>query len=99
MHSLAEVARRNFSFACVGSNFITPLFRELTGQFPYEVNKYTIYGLSSKQRNKKLNRILSKDKDSFVVILRDEMANLEDVLFVPSMEIINQFDKEAGTFL
>jgi hypothetical protein len=93
MESLSEVARKNFILANLGADFTTPLFRQLSGQFPFEVNKYTIYGRTAKQRNKKFNKILEKDKESFVLIVRDDNANLEDVLFVPSVEIIDQMRK------
>ncbi len=96
MNSLEEVRKKNFILGWLGINFTTPLFRKLTGQFPFDVKTFTIYGESEKQRNKKFKRILKNNKEGFLLILRDENAELEEVLFVPSLEIFDQIQNEQS---
>jgi hypothetical protein len=88
MKSLQEVRKNNIAMAFMGLNFTRPVFRLLAGQTPYEVPNFTIYGKDAKKRQKKFKKILEKNEDGFVVIVRGDKAELEDVLFVPSTKEI-----------
>lgn len=84
MKSLEKIRKENIIMTFMGLNFTQPVFRLLAGQTPYEVPSFTIYGTDEKKKQKKFKRILEKNENSFVVIIRDDKAELEDVLFVPS---------------
>lgn len=88
MKSLEDIRKNNIVMALMGLNFTRPVFRLLAGQTPYEVPSFTIYGTDEKKRQKKFKRILERNEDSFVVIVRGDKAELEDVLFVPSTKEI-----------
>jgi uncharacterized protein YukJ len=78
--------KNNLLFAFLGANFTHPLFRKLTGQFPYDVPTYTIYDEDDKRIGKKIKKLIEKNDKSFIVILRGNDAELDDVLFVPFFE-------------
>ncbi len=85
MPTLTELKRNNWVIALAGANFISPLFRRLTAQSPEDVNYFTIYGQSDKAREKKFRKLLKKNKNNnFILILRDDDAELQEVLYVPS---------------
>jgi len=88
MSGLEEIRKNNILMAAMGLNFVKPVFRLLAGQVPYDVPRYTIYGRDERRRQKKLRRILEKNDNSFVVIVRDDNAELEDILFIPSSKEI-----------
>jgi len=83
MKSLEEVWINNVRLALNGFTFVNPVFRELTAQFPAHVNKYTFYGQDPKKIEKRLKRLMDKEKSPFVFIIRDEKADLDDVIFIP----------------
>jgi hypothetical protein len=83
---LKEVMDNNLLLAFAGANFTNSAFRRLAAQYPYEVAVYTIYSMDNKKKDKKFKKLLDQSDDPFVVIVRDENAHLEDVLFVPSKE-------------
>ncbi len=89
MSALAEIRLRNLFLAYSGVNFVWPFFRKLMAQMPVNVNKYTIYSSSKEKRENEFKNILKKEKGSFVLILRDDNAVLDEVLFVPSPDIID----------
>jgi len=86
MKSLEELRKNNLMFAFLGANFVQPLFRKLSAQFPYNVPTYTIYDEDDKRIGKKIKRLIEKNDKSFIVILRDKDAELDEVLFVPFFE-------------
>jgi len=86
MKSLEELRKNNLLFAFLGANFVQPLFRKLSAQFPYNVPTYTIYDEDDKRIGKKIKRLIEKNDKSFIVILRDKDAELDEVLFVPFFE-------------
>jgi hypothetical protein len=83
MKSLYEAYQNNLIISLRGINFISPLFRKLGGQFPYDIKTFTFYDASPNARQKKLRKLLSTTDDAFFVVVRDGNANLEDVLLVP----------------
>ena len=83
MKSLEELKKNNLLFAFLGANFVQPLFRKLTAQFPYAVPTFTIYDEDNKRIGKKIKKLMEKNDGSFIVILRDNDAELDEVLFVP----------------
>jgi hypothetical protein len=86
MLRLKDVMDNNLLLAFAGANFTNSAFRRLTAQYPYEVTIYTIYNMDDKKKDRKFRRLLNQSEDPFIVIIRDENARLEDVLFVPSKE-------------
>ena len=92
MGALSEIRNQNIFLSIAGANFINPLFRLLSAQLPANVNKYTIYGHSDEERERKFKKLLKKEKDCFVLILRDSNADLEEVLYIPSEKCLVKQD-------
>lgn len=97
MPGLAELRRNNFLISLAGANFVSPLFRRLTAQCPENVTHFTIYGEDDKIREKKFRKLLKRNKNScFILILRDDDAELQEVLYVPSEKNIAAIVSEAN---
>ncbi len=94
MVRLKEIMDNNLLLAFAGANFTNPAFRRLSAQYPYEVTIHTIYSMDDKKKDKKLRKLLSQNEDSFILIVRDENARLEEVLFVPSKEKRDSDEKQ-----
>lgn len=90
MKSLKEVRVNNLNFALAGSIFVNPVFRWVTAQYPYDVRVHTFYGHDLKKIEKKLKKLIDNQSEPFIFIIRDENAELEDVLFVP-------YEKKEGS--
>ena len=84
MKDLSEVVINNRILTFIGANFIDPLFRKLTGQFPQNVRTFTIYDQDEKKIERKIKSILKKTDEPIVFVIRDDKDSLEEVLFVPS---------------
>lgn len=86
MDTLEKIRINNSIIAFCGINFIQPLFRKLAGQFPYDISTYTIYGSDEKKKQRKLKKIMTRDDDSFLLVVRGDKAELEEVVFIPSKQ-------------
>ena len=88
--NLDELRKNNLLLSFMGANFVQPLFRKLTAQYPFDVPTFTIYDEDEKRIGKKIKKLISKVNRSFIIILRDKDANLDEVLFVPFGETVNE---------
>jgi len=83
MLSLKKVLEDNLIFAFAGANFTNPIFRELTGQLPYEIKIHTIHSKEEKKVEMKFRKLLDESDEPFIFIVRGKNARLKEVLFVP----------------
>lgn len=86
METIEEVRTNNMLISLLGINFINPVFRRIAGQLPYELPKLTISEADEKKKEMKFKKLCKEKKEPFLLIIRDEEANLEEVLFVPARE-------------
>jgi hypothetical protein len=97
MFTLEEVIQNNLLFSAVGMTFVNPVFRKLTGQYPYNLNVYTIYQQDDKKKERNLKRLLDENEKPFIVIVRGGRAELEDVLFVPPRDFRDLIRNKRGS--
>jgi hypothetical protein len=94
MKTLKETVFNNIMLSLIGINFTNPFFRRIAGQFPYEVPTLTISESDDKEREKLFKQICKEQKESFILVIRNNEADLENILFVPSPDefksLINQ---------
>ena len=86
METIEEVRANNMLISLMGINFVNPVFRRIAGQLPYELPKHTIFEADEKKKALRFKKICKTKKDPFLLIIRDDRSNLEEVLFVPSRE-------------
>ena len=86
MRSLAEHMLNNATLALMGVTFINPFFRRMAGQLPFEIPTYTLYIDDDTNASLEIAQIQKDKRKSFVVVIRDQNAQLEDVVFVPNAD-------------
>lgn len=84
--TLAEIRDNNMLISCLGINFVNPVFRLFSAQFPYNVESFTIYSIDDRKKEKSFKKLLDRNSNPFLLIVRGQDAELEEVLFVPSKE-------------
>jgi hypothetical protein len=85
--TLSGIRSNNIFLSCIGINFVNPVFRLFSGQFPYDdLESYTIYSHDNKRKEKSFKKLLDKNENPFLVIIRGHNSVLEQVLFVPPKE-------------
>lgn len=84
MFTLNDVRKQNMLLAAAGINFGETFFRKLAAQHPQKVDKFTISTSDEGKREKKFKKLIQKNHNDFVLIFRNDQAELEEVLFVPA---------------
>lgn len=98
MRSLAEHALNNATLALMGVTFVNSFFRRMAGQLPTEIPSYTVYLDDKSDARLEIAEILKDEPKSFVVVIRDQNAQLEEVIFVPNADECKNVVKTDSTY-